>query len=109
MLTYSMFGTFHDSTEHDDESCEYIVCSTTVTNTLNLMLNISMRFLSPVFVFMYTLYYAVCDYPNLQQLTGEVSSSRDAACISAIVSALAQHIIVSWRKNIARAVTMKFT
>lgn len=38
----------------------------------------------------------------------EASSSRDAERTSAVVSALVQHIMVSWREHFARAVAMKF-
>lgn len=38
----------------------------------------------------------------------EASSSRDAARTSAVVSALVQHIMLSWREHFARAVAMKF-
>lgn len=48
------------------------------------------------------------DYFNLQQLMEEASSSRDAARTSAVVSALVQHIMVSWREHFARSVAMKF-
>lgn len=48
------------------------------------------------------------DYFNLQQLMEEASSSRDAARTSAVVSALVQHIMLSWREHFARAVAMKF-
>ncbi|CAN0474164.1 unnamed protein product, partial [Ectocarpus sp. 12 AP-2014] len=38
----------------------------------------------------------------------EASSSRDAERTSAVVSALVQHIMLSWREHFARAVAMKF-
>ena len=53
-------------------------------------------------------YFFGQDYFNLQQLMEEASSSRDAARTSAVVSALVQHIMVSWREHFARAVAMKF-
>ncbi|CBN78455.1 ARC5, dynamin-related protein involved in plastid division [Ectocarpus siliculosus] len=52
--------------------------------------------------------YSLADYFNLQQLMEEASSSRDAERTSAVVSALVQHIMLSWREHFARAVAMKF-
>ncbi|CAM9399406.1 unnamed protein product [Discosporangium mesarthrocarpum] len=48
------------------------------------------------------------DYFNLMQLMEEASCTRDAARTSAVVSALVQHIMFSWREHFARAVAMKF-